>query len=250
MAPVLPSAATIWEASDVLAGANLTLWPPARNSACLEVPAVVVCEASDVPMDPVLSALFLPRSRMPLALLEYAWERPAGSWGQNRLSDMYRNSERSSAETMITRLKKVFEKEHVPQQWVWIAEVESSLNPRALSSAGAAGLFQLMPGTAQRFGLRTEPEDDRMAPEKSAVAAAQYLKILHREFGCWSLALAAYNAGEGRVKEIMKKRKARTYGEVERYLPAETQAYVPKVMAVVALREDRFRGLAGSYWMP
>ena len=89
-----------------------------------------------------------------------------------------------------------------------------------------------------------------MEPEKSAGAAAQYLKILRREFGCWALALAAYNAGEGRVKEIMKQRKARTFKEVERYLPAETRAYVPKVMAIVALREDQLHGVPGAYWMP
>jgi len=107
-----------------------------------------------------------------------------------------------------------------------------------------------MPGTARRFGLRTTPLDDRMEPEKSAGAAAQYLKFLHREFGCWSLALAAYNAGEGRVNGIMQKHKVRTFNELARYLPSETRAYVPKVMAIVARREDQLRGVPGAGWMP
>jgi len=128
--------------------------------------------------------------------------------------DVAGRSARADMAAIIPRLKKIFMKEGVPQQWVWVAQVESALNPRAKSSAGAVGLFQLMPGTARRFGLQTAPVDDRMEPEKSAGAAAQYLKFLHQEFGCWSLALAAYNAGEGRVKEIMKRHKARTFEEV------------------------------------
>jgi len=201
-----------------------------------------------------------PRYRMPLALQESAWstyakatvgrQRPVG-FGEPALSlDVACPTGRLDMDAMIPRLKKVFAEEGVPQKWVWVAQVESSLNPRAISSAGAVGLFQLMPGTARRFGLQTAPVDDRMEPEKSAGAAAQYLKILHRKFGCWSLALAAYNAGEGRVKEIMEKRKARTFNEMERYLPSETRAYVPKVMAIVALREDQLHGVRSSYWMP
>lgn len=250
MAPVRASAAAIWDAPDFMAGALPALLSPDVDCARWEAPPRVSRESWDVPMDPIVTALFQPRSRMPLVLLECAWARPAGYWEQNQPLAMAGNSGRADAATMIARLKKVFEKENVPQQWVWIAEVESALNPRATSSAGAVGLFQLMPGTARRFGLRTGPEDDRMAPEKSAVAAAQYLKFLRREFGCWSLALAAYNAGEGRIKDIMKKRKARTFSEIERYLPAETQAYVPKVMAVVSLREDQRRGVPGAYWLP
>ena len=150
----------------------------------------------------------------------------------------------------IPRLKKVFEEKGVPQKWVWMAEIESSFKPRARSSAGAVGLFQLMPDTARRFGLQTSPVDDRLHPEKNAGAAAQYLKFLRREFGCWALALAAYNAGEGRVRKIMKKRKARTFDEVQRYLPAETRSYVPKVMAIVALREDQLHGVRSACWMP
>ena len=205
-------------------------------------------EAINNSTDPLETAFLAPHYRMPLALQESASLWQVGE--SALLLDVDDPSGCVDVAAMIPRLKKVFMKEGVPEQWVWMAEVESALNPQAKSSAGAAGLFQLMPGTARRFGLRTEPSDDRMEPEKSALAAAQYLKFLRREFGCWSLTLAAYNAGEGRVKEIMKKRKASTFNEVERYLPSETRAYVPKVMAIVALREDQLHGVPGAYWMP
>lgn len=142
---------------------------------------------------------------------------------------------------VVPRLKEVFEKEGVPQYWVWIAEVESGFDAKAKSSEGAVGLFQLMPETAERFGLRTAPADERVTPEKNASAAAQYLKLLRQEFGCWSLALAAYHAGEGRVRGIMKEFGVRTFEEIEPFLPAETKSYVPRVMAIVALREDQAR---------
>ena len=100
-------------------------------------------------------------------------------------------------------LKPVFADEQAPSELVWIAEVESSFDPQARSPAGAAGLFQLMPATARRFGLKTWPLDQRLNPEKSARAAAKYLDYLHGRFKDWRLALAAYNAGEGTVQKLL-----------------------------------------------
>ena len=139
--------------------------------------------------------------------------------------------------SLVPSLKQVFASEGVPPQWVWLAEVESSMNPRARSPSGALGLFQLMPDTAKRMGLRTSLVDERTNPHKSARAAARYLRFLHGEFGSWPLAIAAYNAGEGCVGRALKQRKAKTFEEVAPALPLETQMYVPKVMAVVSLRE-------------
>jgi membrane-bound lytic murein transglycosylase D len=143
----------------------------------------------------------------------------------------------AAAASLVPRLKTVFKKEGVPSELVWVAEVESSMNPRARSPAGAAGLFQFMPATARRFGLRTAPADERHDPEKSARAAARYLRSLHGQFGSWPLALSAYNAGEGRVQGLLDRHKGRRYDDIVAYLPTETQMYVPKVSAVVALRE-------------
>ena len=142
-----------------------------------------------------------------------------------------------AATTYVPRLKPIFEAQKVPPELVWIAEVESSFNPRARSPAGAVGLFQLMPATAQRFGLRTWPLDHRLRPEESARAASKYLATLHNQFKDWRLALAAYNAGEGTVKKLLRARKARSFDKIATRLPAETQMYVPRVEATLARRE-------------
>jgi len=142
-----------------------------------------------------------------------------------------------NAARLVPRLKPQFSREGVPPEWVWIAEVESSFNPEARSPVGARGLYQFMPTTAERFGLSTSWPDQRTDPEQSARAAAQYLRILHRQFGSWPLAVAAYNAGEGRVGRLLKKHKTRRYEGIVDHLPTETQLYVPKVFATVAVRE-------------
>lgn len=139
---------------------------------------------------------------------------------------------------LIPVLKDAFETEGVSAAWVWMAEVESTLNPQARSPVGAAGLFQFMPATAKRFGLNLTPRDERLDPAKSARAAAQYLRALYAQFGSWPLAFAAYNAGDGRVARTRGKEKDATFARIADKLPLETQMYVPKVFATVALRED------------
>lgn len=138
----------------------------------------------------------------------------------------------------LARLKQIFTEERVPPELVWIAEVESSFDARAKSPAGAAGMFQLMPATARNLDLSVGLfRDERLHPEKSARAAARYLRRLYDRFGDWRLALAAYNSGETRVANLLKKRKGRTYDEIAAYLPVETQMYVPKLEATLRKRE-------------
>ena len=93
-----------------------------------------------------------------------------------------------------------------------------------------------MPETARSLGLDTFIPDERADPDKSAHAAARYLRTLHGKFGDWPLALAAYNAGEGRVARLLAARHATTYAAIASGLPAETRMYVPKVCALVAVR--------------
>ncbi|HWI57783.1 MAG TPA: transglycosylase SLT domain-containing protein, partial [Bacillota bacterium] len=92
-----------------------------------------------------------------------------------------------NAKAYVKTLKPVFSAQKVPPELVWIAEVESSFDPQACSPVGAAGLFQLMPATAKRFGLRTWPMDQRLKPEPSGRAAAQYLQYLYSRFKDWRL---------------------------------------------------------------
>jgi membrane-bound lytic murein transglycosylase D len=142
-----------------------------------------------------------------------------------------------SAKELVPELKPVFTAQKVPSELVWLAEVESSFNRDAVSPVGAAGLFQLMPDTAKRFGLSLWPRDQRYQPEPSATASAQYLKYLHNHFQDWRLALAAYNAGEGTVQKLLKRYKTHSYDDIAPHLPAETQMYVPRIEAVLHQRE-------------
>lgn len=142
----------------------------------------------------------------------------------------------AQADALLPVLQKTFAAEGVPESLVWLAEVESSFNPKARSPVGARGLFQLMPDTAKALGLSLLPFDQRTNPELSARAAAVYLKKLHARFGDWPLALAAYNAGEGRVGRLLKAQGAKDFAGIVEHLPAETKLYVPKVLATVQVR--------------
>jgi membrane-bound lytic murein transglycosylase D len=141
-----------------------------------------------------------------------------------------------SAEALVPILKPVFERHGVPPQWVWIAEVESSFNPEARSPVGAVGLFQFMPRTGESLGLELSPVDQRTDPEKSADAAARYLRQLYGRFQDWPLVLAAYNAGQGRVSGLIRQH-GNSFESIAPHLPTETRMYVPKVLAAVQARE-------------
>jgi membrane-bound lytic murein transglycosylase D len=142
-----------------------------------------------------------------------------------------------AANPLVPKLKTIFAAERVPEQLVWVAEVESGFNPRARSPVGAGGLFQLMPATAKELGLRRWPFDQRYQVEPSAQGAARHLKRLHTQFGDWRLALAAYNAGAGTVKVLLERKRTRSFDGIATGLPAETQMFVPKVEATILRRE-------------
>ena len=141
------------------------------------------------------------------------------------------------AAALLPDLKRAFQAEGVPAALVWQAEAESTFNPSARSPAGAVGLYQFMPATAQQFGLSLKPQDERLDALKNARAAAKYLKLLHGRFGNWPLAFAAYNCGQGRVASVLSKTGGRTFDDIHDKLPAETRMYVPKIAALVQLRE-------------
>ena len=142
------------------------------------------------------------------------------------------------AAALLPDLKRAFRAEGVPPELVWQAEAESTFNPAARSPSGAVGLYQFMPATAQQFGLSLSPEDERLDAVKNARAAAKYLKALRARFNNWPLAFAAYNCGEGRVSKILRETGGRTFDDIHHKLPAETRMYVPKIAALVRLREN------------
>jgi len=142
----------------------------------------------------------------------------------------------AGAAALIPVLQAAFAAEGVPPELAWLAEAESTLNPAARSPSGARGLFQLMPETARALGLSTFMPDERSDPAKSARATARLLRSLYSRFGSWPLALAAYNAGEGRLRRLLARSGASDFAGVAPLLPSETRMYVPKVCALVAVR--------------
>ena len=126
------------------------------------------------------------------------------------------------------------DKYNLPLELKYLAMVESALNPVAGSRAGAKGLWQFMYATGKDYGLRQSTlYDDRYNPMKETEAACRYLQSLYARYGDWFLVLAAYNSGPGTVnKAILRSGGAKNYWTISRFLPRETQDYVPAFIAV------------------
>lgn len=139
-------------------------------------------------------------------------------------------------------IKAAFRAEGVPEDLLWLALVESAFDPTVKSGAGAAGLFQFMPDGARQYGLRLDRwTDERRDPAKSATAAAKYLADLHKRFGTWELALAAYNMGHGALLQAVRKYSTNDFWELARLeagLPWETTLYVPKILALATVAKN------------
>lgn len=131
--------------------------------------------------------------------------------------------------------EEMLDKYDMPLELKYLAIVESALNPRARSHAGAVGLWQFMYRTGRMFGLEVNSYyDERMSIHKSTDAACRYLKKLYMLYEDWDLALAAYNCGPGNVNRAIRRAGGgkKTYWEIFDYLPRETRGYVPAFIAV------------------
>ncbi|MGD8562098.1 MAG: transglycosylase SLT domain-containing protein [Desulfarculaceae bacterium] len=134
-------------------------------------------------------------------------------------------------------ISKRLEEAGLPNDLKYLAVAESALLKRIRSVAGAAGLWQFIPGTGRRYGLRRNRWfDDRHNPEKSTQAAIAYLKNLYTKFGSWTLAMAAYNCGENRVEREMKEQGVSDYYHL--YLPRETMRYVYRILSAKIILKD------------
>jgi membrane-bound lytic murein transglycosylase D len=151
----------------------------------------------------------------------------------------YMTRSRRSTELIMGRstlyfsmFEQYLKRHQLPEELKYLPVVESALNPKAVSRAGAAGLWQFMPGTGKLEGLATNKYiDERFDPVKSTEAAMRHLRRLHTMFNDWELVLAAYNSGSGTVARAIKRARSEDYWKIQRYLPRETRNYVPAFIA-------------------
>jgi membrane-bound lytic murein transglycosylase D len=126
-------------------------------------------------------------------------------------------------------IEDIFRKYGLPTELKYLAVVESYLKTNAVSKAGAKGMWQLMPTTARELGLKVNGKyDERTHFYKSTVAAAKYLKDLHKEFDDWLLVIAAYNGGPGTVYNAIKKSGSKNFWALQNFLPMESRAHVKR----------------------
>jgi membrane-bound lytic murein transglycosylase D len=134
----------------------------------------------------------------------------------------------------------------MPQDLIWLATIESGLDPNAYSAADAAGIWQFIEETGERHGLEvSEYVDERRDPLAATDAALDYLKKLNDRFGgSWYLAAAGYNTGENRVERIVNEKAGGRMGDEDVYwqisgsLPKETRDYVPVMLAMAHIGKD------------
>lgn len=168
----------------------------------------------------------MPPLRGPLVAERELW------YGQRK--DLVANISQK-ARRYLFHIVEAVEKRGMPMELALLPIVESGFEPGALSSAQAAGLWQFIPGTAQRYRLKlTEHYDARRDIVASTEAALDYLEFLHRMFNDWQLALAAYNWGEEAVMRAVQRNQAKSLPTDYESLtvPEETKYYVPKLMAI------------------
>lgn len=137
------------------------------------------------------------------------------------------------SEFYMPMIEETIDRYNAPKELKYLPVIESAMKPKAVSRAGAKGLWQFMFGTSKLYGLKSNNYiEERFDPVKSTDAAIRYLIDLHRIFNSWDLAIAAYNCGPGNVKKAIKRSGGKnSFWGIYRYLPRETRGYVPAFIA-------------------
>jgi len=215
----------------------------------------------DDPEGAALAALAMPDLRIPITrrTMRFVKFFARTEGGRSIFGDRFQRSGRYRP-----LIEHTLREAGLPEDLVWLAAIESGFDPRAVSPAGAAGLFQFMPETGALYGLdQSQWVDDRRSLKRATVAAVAHLRDLYERFGRWDLALAAYNAGietvlrgMARVAETRPPGAPQTpigFAELaqQKLLPEETMNYVPQIVAfaIVANNRPRF-GLDGFHADP
>ena len=136
--------------------------------------------------------------------------------------------------------RETFRREGVPEDIIWLGQVESAWSPKARSWAAASGLWQFVPSSGAQYGLRqTAWVDERNGIEKPTAASARYLKDLSRRYnGDWLLAMAAYNTGALNVDRAISRAGESNYWKIYPYIAQETRNYVPNILAVIMIAKN------------
>lgn len=157
--------------------------------------------------------------------------------GHATFASLYRHSGR-----WREMMRRILRSKSLPEDIVWVSMIESGFDPTVHSRAGAAGLWQFMPETAKLYGLVFDRWlDQRLDATLATEAAADFLADLHRRFGSWELALAAFNMGSVGVASVVRRYNSNDFwslGRIEGSLPWETTLYVPKVLAAAVVARN------------
>jgi LysM repeat protein len=135
--------------------------------------------------------------------------------------------------------RRIFKEEGIPENVAWLGQVESAWKPSAMSHMAASGLWQFIPGTGARYGLRrTAHVDERNSFDEATRASARYLKFLYNRYGNWELAIAGYNCGEGNVDRAIRRAGVSNFWSAYPFLPQETRNYVPNILATILIANN------------
>ncbi len=143
----------------------------------------------------------------------------------------------------IPKITRILSKADIPEEFLFLAMAESNFSAKALSNRSAAGLWQFMPETGKRYGLKIDDYvDERRDLVKSTEAAVKHLTYLHDKFGRWYLAALAYNCGEGRMNQAIKRAGTKDLNTLldpkKQYLPPESRLYIRKIIVKALIGND------------